>query len=189
MRIVTKDEFGLIKEELAEKVEKGEIFIYPTDTIYGLGCNATNETSVLKLRNIKNQHDRPLSVIAPSVEWIKKNCIITKEVEEWLKKLPGPYTIILKLKNEKAIAQAVNDTGSIGIRIPNHHISKFVNFLGFPIISTSANVAGNMFMTSIEDLDAGIRNKVDFYIDDGEIRGRPSTIVFLDKEKIEIRKR
>ncbi len=189
MRIITKDEFGLVKEELAEKIESGEVFIYPTDTIYGIGCDATNETSVLKLRNIKNQHDRPLSVIAPSVEWVKQNCIVTDEIEEWLKKLPGPYTLVLKLKNPKAISISVNDTGSVGVRIPNHYISRFVSFLGFPIITTSANISGNMFMTSIEDLDNSIKSKVDFFIDDGEIRGKPSTIIFLDKEKIEIRKR
>jgi L-threonylcarbamoyladenylate synthase len=189
MRVVTKDEFKLNKEEFASEIEEGKIFIYPTDTIYGIGCDATNETSVLKIRNMKMQHDRPLSIIAPSVDWIKKNCIITDEVKAWLKKLPGPYTFVLKLKNKKAIARSVNDTGSVGVRIPNHYISKFVNLLGFPIISTSANISGKMFMTSIDDLDTNIKNKVDFFIDEEEIRGRPSTIVFLDKEKVEIRKR
>lgn len=189
MRVVTKDEFKLNKEEFAAKIEDGEIFIYPTDTVYGLGCDATNERAVLKLRNIKMQHDRPLSIIVPSIEWIKENCIITNEVMTWLKKLPGPYTMVLKLKNKDTIARSVNDTGAVGIRIPDHHISKFVNFLGFPIITTSANIAGKMFMTSIDDLDTSIKSKVDFFIDEDEIRGKPSTIVFLDKEKVEIRKR
>lgn len=189
MRIVTKDEFKLNKEEFAAKVEDGEIFIYPTDTIYGIGCDATNERAVLKLRNIKRQHDRPLSIIAPSIEWIRKNCIVNKEVEEWLKKLPGPYTLVLKLKNKDAIAKSVNDTGSIGVRIPDHHINKFVSFLGFPIITTSANISGKSFMTSIDDLDPEIRSRIDFFIDEEDIQGRPSTIIFLDKEKIEIKKR
>ena len=189
MRIVTIDEFRLNKDEFAEKLEEGQVFIYPTDTIYGIGCDATNEAAVLKLRNIKRQHDRPLSIIAPSINWIKENCVITSEVEEWLKKLPGPYTLILKLKNKKAIAQSVNDTGSIGVRIPKHEISRFVNYIGFPIVTTSANITGKMFMTSIEDLDSEIKNRVDFFIDQGETRGTPSTIIYLDKEKIEIKKR
>jgi len=189
MRVVTKDEFKLDEEEFASKVEDGKIFIYPTDTIYGIGCDATNETSVLRLRNIKRQHDRPLSILVPSVDWIKENCVITDEVKAWLKKLPGPYTLVLKLKNKEAVAKSVNDSGSVGVRLPNHYITKFVNLLGFPIITTSANIAGKSFMTSLDDLDSGIKNKVDFFVDEGEIVGRPSTIVFLDKEKVEIRKR
>lgn len=189
MRIVTIDEFKLNKEEFAERISDGQIFVYPTDTIYGIGCDATNETAVLKLRNIKRQHDRPLSIIVPSINWIKENCVINSEVEEWLKKLPGPYTIVLKLKNKGKIARSVNDTGSIGVRIPKHEISRYVNYLGFPIVTTSANITGKTFMTSIDDFDSEIKNRIDFFIDDGEIKGTPSTIVFLDKEKVEIKKR
>ena len=189
MNLVTIDEFRLNKEEYAEKIEDGQVFIYPTDTIYGIGCDATNETAVLKLRNIKRQHDRPLSIIAPSINWVKENCVITSEAEEWLKKLPGPYTLVLKLKNKDKIARSVNDSGSIGVRIPKHEISQFVNYLGFPIITTSANITGKSFMTSIDDLDFDIKQRVDFFVDMGEIKGTPSTIILLDKEKIEIKKR
>ena len=189
MRVVTKDEFFLNKEEFATRIEDGEIFIYPTDTLYGIGCDATNETAVLQLRNIKHQHDRPLSIILPSIGWIKENCIITQEARKWIDKLPGPYTLILKLKNRSPIARSVNDTGSIGVRIPDHEIGRFVEFLRFPIITTSANIAGKMFMISIDDFDPEIKKRVDFFVDSGEIRGRPSTIIVLDKEEVEIRKR
>lgn len=189
MRILTFDEFRLEKDQFAEKIENGDVFVYPTDTIYGIGCDATNETAVLKLRNIKHQHERPLSIIVPSITWIKENCVVTTESEDWLKKLPGPYTLVFKLKNKKAIARSVNDTGSIGVRLPKHEISKFVNYLGFPIVTTSANISGKMFMTSIDDLDSEIKNRIDFFVDQDEIKGTPSTIVFLDKEKVEIKKR
>lgn len=189
MRTITLDELKLNKEEFAEKISDGQVFVYPTDTIYGIGCDATNETAVLKLRNIKRQHDRPLSIIVPSINWIKDNCIINAEAETWLKKLPGPYTLVLKLKSKNKIARSVNDTGSIGIRIPKHEISKFVNYFGYPIVTTSANITGKMFMTSIDDIDSEIKNKIDFFIDNGEIKGTPSTIVFLDKDKVEIKKR
>ena len=189
MMVVTKEDFFLRGDEFRSQIENGAVFVYPTDTIYGIGSNATNETAVLKLRNIKRQHDRPLSVIAPSVEWIKENCVITTEAEEWLKKLPGPYTLILKIKSEFSVAPSVTDTGSLGVRIPDNPISKFVELLGVPIITTSANMAGKMFMTSIEDLDPMIRGRIDFVVDAGDIKGRPSDIVFLDKDEIKIRER
>ena len=75
---------------------KTEIFIYPTDTIYGLGCDATNEKLVKELREIKNRDDKPLSVIAPSVKWIFDNFDVGLELLE--KYLPGPYTLLLKKK-------------------------------------------------------------------------------------------
>lgn len=189
MRIISTEDFLENKDEFSKKIENGELFIYPTDTIYGLGVDATNEAAVLKLRNAKMQHGRPLSVIAPSIEWIKENCVMNGRGESWVKKLPGPYTLVFKLKNKSALAKSVNESGSIGIRIPDHPISDFVRSLGVPIITTSANISGKKFMTSLEDMDPILKMKVDFFVDDGEVRGKPSTIVFLDKEDVEIKER
>ena len=72
---------------------------------------------------------------------------------------------------------------TIGIRIPNHWFTPFVEELGLPIVTTSANKVGRMFMTSIEDIDPEIKNNVDFIIYEGEKKGRPSNIVHLEKEK------
>ena len=78
-----------------------KIFIYPTDTIYGIGCDAENEFLVDKISEIKKRDIKPFSVIAPSVEWILENCETTKEEIE--KFLPGAYTLILKKKDGRCI--------------------------------------------------------------------------------------
>ena len=101
MRILNPDEFKMEKVSVIESILEGSVFIYPTDTIYGIGCNATNSDSVKKIRKLKGRLSNPFSVIAPSVEWIKENCVVAKDGEEWLKKLRGPYTLIFKLKNRK----------------------------------------------------------------------------------------
>jgi len=164
-----------------ETIERGAIFIYPTDTIYGIGCNALNSKAVIRLRKIKEQYDRPVSIIAPSKKWIMENCEVN---EGALSKLPGPYTLIVKLKT-KVIAKEVNlGSGTVGVRMPNHWITRQVAKFGFPIVTTSVNKTGNQFMTSFDNLDAEIAKKVDFIVYDGKKEGHPSTIINLINHEI-----
>ncbi len=188
MQIFTKTELQLRFSEIAEQINNGVIFIYPTDTIYGIGCNALDTKAVDKIRMLKKRQNNPFSIIAPSKEWITENCIVTKEGKEWINKLPGPYTLILKLKNKNAIAKSVNQgEETAGVRIPNHWFNEVVRKLGFPIVTTSANLSAKPFMTSLEDLDSTIKRGVDFIIYEGEKKGRPSKIINLVKGKIKER--
>ena len=160
MQVLTKTEAKLRKEELKEKIKKGNIFIHPTDTIYGLGCSALNSAAIKKLRQIKQRPDTPFSVIAPSKNWIKNNCKLSKDAEKWIEKLPGPYTLILKTKNSPVAKEVAPNKDSIGIRIPNHWISEIVKELGIPIITTSVNTTDEPYMTKIEDLDLDINEEI-----------------------------
>ncbi len=187
MRVLNFDEMKLNRESLKKQIIEGALFIHPTDTIYGLGCDATNEKAVQKLRELKNRHKKPYSVIAPSKAWIRENCLIDGNAEEWLGKLPGPYTLILKLKNPKSIPDMVRlDSQHLGVRIPHHWISEAVAEFGKPIVTTSANKAGKEFMTSLENLDPEIKNNVDFILYEGEKDGRPSKIVDLTGDSEEV---
>ena len=98
MEVLTQTEVREHQNEIIEKIQNGALFIYPTDTIYGIGCNAQDEQAVAKIRELKGRFDQPFSVIVPSIDWIRENCVITKKTESWLQKLPGPFTLILKLK-------------------------------------------------------------------------------------------
>jgi len=190
MKVYTKNEFYSKKSILLKKIKGGSVFIYPTDTIYGIGCDARNFESVKKIYELKETRNMPFSVIAPSKKWIIENCDIDSLAESWLKKLPGPYTIILRLKNKKCISKnVILNKSTLGIRIPKHWISEIVKELGFSLVTTSANKTGHPFMTTIKNLDSDIKEKVDFVIYEGEKENRPSTIIDLSKDNIRISER
>lgn len=184
MEIYTKEQFLSHKEKMIESIRAGAVFIHPTDTIYGLGCSALLPESVQRIRQIKQRHTKPLSVWAPDKKWIEKNCILNQSAREWLDKLPGKYTLILRLKKKGIIPAQVNcGADTIGVRIPESWFSAVVKEIGVPIVTTSVNVSGKRFMTSIKDLNPGITGKVDFIVYEGTKKSTPSQIIDLSREK------
>lgn len=186
MEIIDKDEFESRKEEIVERIRAGHVFIYGTDTIYGIGCDATNDKAVKKIRKVKQRKDAPFSVIAPSKEWITENCT-GFGIEKELGKLPGPYTLILKLKKKECVSKFVNPGNhTLGVRIPDHWFSEFVNEIGKPIVTTSVNKAGEPYLETVEDIEPEIEAHVDFVLNEGKIAGNPSAIIDLTSEKKKI---
>jgi len=187
MRILNKDEYRVNKSRLHKEIAEGAVFIHPTDTIYGIGCDATNSDTVKKIREAKERETMPFSVIAPSSKWVRENCEITPAVEKWINKLPGPYTIIVNLKNKNAIApEVIQGKTTLGIRRPDHWISELATELNKPIVTTSANIKGHSFMTNMETLNPTIKSKMTFILYEGEKQGKPSSIVDLTKGEGEI---
>ena len=172
---------SLIKDE----IEAGAVFVYPTDTIYGIGCNALDSFAVKLIRKIKHRDEKPLSVIAPSKEWILENCVLEDEHKKYLDKLPGAYTLVLNLRNRKAIAPEVSK-GTLGVRIPNHWVSDMVRELGFPVVTTSVNVAGKKPVTKIDGISKKVSKMIDFAIDEGELKNKPSKVIDLTGKKVVI---
>lgn len=171
MKVYSKKD---INKEVIEEISKGAVFIYPTDTIYGIGCDATNDRAVKRVRKMKGRAAKPFSVIAPSIDWIKENCSLTNNAKAWLLKLPGPYTLIINLKRKAVCAQTNSGLKNLGIRIPDHWISDIAAKLGKPIVTTSVNLEGKPPATKLEQLE---KFEVDFIIYEGEKEGKPSTLV------------
>ncbi|MEE9525771.1 MAG: L-threonylcarbamoyladenylate synthase [Candidatus Woesearchaeota archaeon] len=193
MQVITRAETRLRRGEIREKILNGDVFVYPTDTIYGIGCNALDSKAISKLRTMKQRPDSPFSVIAPSRAWIEENCIITDEAKEWLDKLPGPYTFILKTKDQPVAPEVAPGKESLGVRMPEHWITPFVEWVGVPIITTSVNVTDEPYMEKIEDLDEDIndtiKRKLAFVLYEGPIKGRPSKLVHLEGDEVKVRER
>jgi L-threonylcarbamoyladenylate synthase len=169
------------EEEIIKNIKQGKIFIYPTDTIYGIGCDATNQSSVEKIREIKQRDTNPFSVIAPSKQWIKDNLEVDNKR---LNLLPGPYTLILKLKNKVVSDSVLLGLNTLGIRIPNHKLTPIIQKSNLPFISTSVNLTGKEPITKISEISENISNKVDIIIDAGTINNPPSTLINIDGKPI-----
>lgn len=188
MRILTKTQFLREKDIWLAKLRAGAVFMYPTDTIYGIGCDATNKQAVDVVRQAKERDEKPFSVIAPSKKWIEENCQMSDAAKEGIKQLPGPFTLLLRVKNRNAVAPNVTNE-TMGVRIPKHWWADFVAEFGKPIVTTSVNVSGQPHATSVWNVPIKLKQFIDFAIDDGEIKNPPSTILDCTGEQIrEIRR-
>jgi len=169
------------EKEIVEKIKKGKIFIYPTDTIYGIGCDASNSSAVDKVKEIKvRDKDKPLSVIAPSIDWIKEHCVVDSGLD-LNKYLPGAYTVILKKKDPEFL-KSVSSGDSLGVRIPDSEFCDIIRSSGLPFVTTSVNLSGELFAVEIGEVSPDILEKVDVVIDEGKLSGHPSTLVVDGKE-------
>ncbi len=170
-------------ERTVSALKEGKLIIYPTDTVYGIGCDATNESAVNKLYKVKERNrDKPLSVLVGGLGQIIKYFDINGEELMYITKyLPGPYTFILKTKREMPVSK--ND--KIGVRVPNYvFIRKVALKLGRPIVTTSANISGKNPPKSIYELDE-IKDRADLIINGGTTKEQlPSTVVDIRERKI-----
>lgn len=167
------------QKQLIEKILSGKIFIYPTDTLYGLGCNAMNLASVARIREIKGRDAKPLSVIAPNFDWIYDNFIVSFDIKKYL---PGPYTLLLK-KKEPEFMNHISSNDRIGIRIPNHPFCLKIQKASVPFVTTSVNLSGQPSAINIENMPQEIVSKVDEIIENKDIMlCKPSTLILDDQE-------
>ncbi len=147
-------------------LKKGKIILYPTDTIWGIGCDATNEEAIKKIYKIKNRDiNKPFIVLVSDIEMLKKYVEnLHPRIETLLYYHNRPLTIIYKkAKNLPDIL--TGDKGSIAIRVIKEKvISKLIEKFGKPIVSSSANIAGEPFPRSYEEINQKIKKEVDYIL-------------------------
>lgn len=174
-------------EKITKLLNEGKIVITPTDTIYGIMGDSTNEEVIKKIYKIKNRPlNKPLILLMDSYKMIKKYTKNISDKEEKLIKefMPGLVTVILE-KNDKVNNLITSNTNYVGIRIPNNkELLEIINKLDKPVISTSANISEEISITNIEQLDKEIKDNVDYIYDASEILNQSSTIVKFENNKL-----
>ncbi len=174
-------------KELLKTLKEGKIAIIPTDTVYGLVGDATNESVIKKIYEVKKRDkNKPLLILVSDLEMLKNYIKSLNGLEEKIinKFWPGPLTILLS-KNENVSNTLTSNKDSVGVRLPDKEdlrclISKF----GKPIIATSANITGKETITNVSELEPAIKDNVDLIIDDGTINAISSTIIKVQNNKI-----
>jgi len=170
----------------SELILNGEIIIYPTDTLYGFGVDATNTIAIKKLNQLKNR-ETPYSVIVSSLDMLKKYAVLTSEVEEKISPLlPGSITVILnKLKSDLSLLVTPN-LDTLGIRIPNHNfILDVVKKINRPIITTSINIHGEEALNDINDIISKYHH-MNIFKDNIIRESKGSTIIDFSKKPFKI---
>lgn len=184
-------------EEAARIIRLGGTIIFPTDTVYGLGCDATSESAVKKVFKIKNRsRDKPVPVIITDLEMAKKLACFDAKIEEMLLSVwPGSITILLEKKQYffsnpemKLADMVVGGKKTIALRIPDYKITHFLAIrCGVPLVATSANISGSPASTKINEvLEQFEKNNIkpDLVLDAGDLKfSQASTILDLSKGK------
>ena len=167
-------------EEAKKRLFRGELVIFPTETVYGIGANANNQKSIELIYKTKNRPiNNPLICHFANIEEIEKNFTLNDKDYELANTFwPGPLTLILEKNNYSKISSFVsNNKIDVGCRIPNNDIAQsLLSILDFPIAAPSANIATKTSVTSINDLDKDLKEI--FYIDGGtSVLGLESTVI------------
>lgn len=163
------------------------IAVIPTDTVYGLVGDATSENVIKKVFLIKQRENtKPLLILISNFDMLKKYVknISPLELEIINKFWPGPLTIIFQNKKNLSDLLTANKS-EIAIRMPNdERLLDLINKLNKPIIATSANIAHEKTITSIDLLEDKIKNNVDYIYDGGFLEDNPSTIIKVIDNKV-----
>ena len=170
-----------------EILGKDGVCIFPTDTVYGLFCSAYSKRAVSKVYGIKGRSKRkPLQLFLSDKNDIFKYAKASPSLKTKIKKmLPGPYTVILKLKPEYSKSFSFLKTGTAGFRvIKSSFIKSVIESLGGPVAATSANISGHKTPVKFRDIEAAVARKTGFAVkDDKQVRGIPSKVVDFTGEK------
>ena len=158
-------------------LENGEVIVYPTDTLYGFGVDATNTDAIHRLNRLKGRI-QPLSIVLESVEHMHDFAEFQEEIETEVNNLfPGAYTVLLPAESNELSPFVQNGSPNIGVRIPDHFFPiKLVKMLGKPIITTSINRHGNDPLNDVTQVEIDFPN-VDIFEDSSHTPSKGSTIV------------
>jgi L-threonylcarbamoyladenylate synthase len=182
----------LMEEDIAfavEALKKGDIILYPTDTVWGIGCDATNASAVSKVYALKQRADtKAMIVLVPEEQWIL-NYVAEPEpkVADYIKGITKPTTVIYE--SAKKIAQnLIAADGTIAIRICKANFAQqLMKAFGKPIVSTSANISGLPTPLCFKDISLDIIDGVDYVVrseQEDTLLKQPSAIVKWEKDQL-----
>jgi L-threonylcarbamoyladenylate synthase len=171
--------------KLTASVRGGGVGVIPTDTVYGLVCSAANKEAVRRVFIVKNRANQPGTILAASIEQLAELGIKQRYLKAVEQYWPNPLSIIIPCGPELGYLHMGKD--SLAVRIPaNDELIAMLSKTG-PLVTTSANTPGATVASSVAEAEAYFGEKVDFYVDGGELGQQPpSTIIRIVDDAVEV---
>jgi L-threonylcarbamoyladenylate synthase len=165
----------------------GGLIVYPTDTVYGLGCDPTNEGAVRRLVEAKGRQTKPISVLCSSVHAAAKLVELDREALALARKFwPGALTIVAPVKRSLP-ALLHQGTGTLGVRVPSLPLCvKLIEACGGWLTGTSANISGSPTARTASEASTQLGDRVDLVLDGGRLDGLESTVVRVGIDGIQV---
>ena len=185
---ISEEGFGNTVREAAQEIAAGNLVVYPTETVYGIGADIFNEVAVKNLYLAKKRpFDMALSVAVSDKRMMEKIAVLDENADKLIKAfLPGPLTIIVE-KKQDVPDMVTSMSKKVGIRIPDHPVALEIVKRTGPIVATSANTHSHPDATEIDSAVNDLGSSVSMYIDSGPSKLKtPSTIVWIMDGEVEI---
>ncbi len=180
-------------DQAVEVIRRGGVICYPTDTMYGIGCDIFNPKAVKRVYLIKHRpKDKPFTFMCDSLTNISQYGYVSNTAYRLMrKKLPGPYTFVLT--GTKLVPKImITKQKTVGIRVPNNPIClALIESIGNPVLNTSAQPEDDdtLPVHTAEDVNDYFGRQVDLIIDSGEVVPAPSSVISLLTDQPEILRR
>jgi len=169
-------------ERAGEAIRNGDLVVYPTETVYGMGANAVDPEVVERVFEVKGRaRDKPISLGVPDVDTATEYTKPTARERAFMQEfLPGPVTVVVERRETVPdILTAGRDR--VGVRVPDHDLAlALYEAAGVPVTATSANRSGTGSVRRVAELSAEIREAIAVVLDGGETPGAESTVVDVE---------
>lgn len=177
-----REKIAKILETCVNALKKGGLVAFPTETSYGLGCDATNDDSVRKIFQVKGRDPyRALPVVVSDERMAEEHFILDPRAKKLVKAfMPGPLTLVVERRNTLSQEFWPKEKG-VAFRIPGKEFTRLlVQELGVPLVATSANISGKTPIYRADELSENFSGKIELIVDAGNLPPiRPSTIIDL----------
>lgn len=181
--VVKADLEGLTRA--ARVVAEGALICYPTDTVYGLGCDPMDSSAVKRALEAKGPRTKPMPVLVDGLETAERFVFVSKRTRKLAEAFwPGPLTLVVRARAD--VPKILTSRGNVGVRAPNHPLClELLKLCSGALVGTSANVTGKPPATTAEEADHQVGNRVDLILDGGRsLLGLASTVVDLTQKNL-----
>lgn len=182
VRVLKADLDGLA--EAADVVARGGLICYPTDTVYGLGCDPLNALAVQEVVQVKGGRTKPMPILVKGPEDAERLAHVSDRARKFARKFwPGPLTMVLPARD--VLPKILAQEGTVGLRSPKHAIClDLLALCSGALVGTSANLTGKPPATSAEEVAKELGDRVDLVLDGGRSPvGVASTVIDLTKTR------